>query len=529
MLLQRITIENYRSIKNVSFDVAKRDDKSFAYGFIGINEAGKSSILKAIGLKDGLVDPSGTKLPLSNEFKVKQIEVSVTYRYKITKKDDQVFYDALNKIETEPEPEQTPAEESAEPGVEQVTNPEEPKTQVTTKTTVKVPSELLVDYVISFSASDQEPAYSVVIIDGDKEIEVNNKDAFDELVDGNAHKTIFWTAEDRYLISKPINIEQFIADPNISIPLRNCFRLASIQESEMAQKLTDAQSDSTECEYLENELGEKVTAHIKSAWPNHPIEITFKIMGGNIYFHVKDVGTRGKAQTSDMRSDGFKQFVSFLLTVAAENRNEELHNTILLLDEPETHLHPRAQEYLLMQLIDITNNDKNNIVFFATHSNYMIDKKDLGRYHRVEKKKDESNDEQTRISQFDDKQTTYAEVSYEVFDVLDEQYHNELYDKLRDGFIQQKNSQEEDVTKHIDSLGIRPFDEQYFVQVKGLPKSFKDTSRPNDENAKVTLPTSIRNCIHYPQNKKSNFEDKLKESIGILRSYINESDGNGDD
>ncbi|MFO0971383.1 MAG: AAA family ATPase [Candidatus Saccharimonadales bacterium] len=406
---------------------------------------------------------------------------------------------------------------------QQPADTEAQKTKPPTKTSVKLPAELSVNYEISFSGPDQEAAYSVNVFDGDQQIEVPNKDEFDELVDSGAHKTIFWTAEDRYLISKPINIEQFIADPNISIPLKNCFRLAAIQQDQIAQKLNDSQSDSTECEYLENELGEKVTAHIKSAWPNHPIEVTFKIMGGNIHFHVKDVGARGKAQTSDMRSDGFKQFVSFLLTVAAENRNEELHNTILLLDEPETHLHPKAQEYLLMQLVNITNNDKNNVVFFATHSNYMIDKKDLGRYHRVEKKKDDNNEEQTIISQFDNKQTTYAEVSYEVFDVLDEQYHNELYDKLRDTFIQQKNSQEEDTTKHIDSIGIRPFDEQYFNQVKSLPKSFKDTSRPNDENAKVTLPTFVRNCIHYPQNKKSNFEEKLKESIEVLRSYLTDS------
>ena len=80
MRLQKIIIENYRSIKEVSIEIAKRKDSSFAYGFIGINEAGKSSILKAIGLKDGLVDNSGAKLPLANDFRVKGSEITVTYR-----------------------------------------------------------------------------------------------------------------------------------------------------------------------------------------------------------------------------------------------------------------------------------------------------------------------------------------------------------------------------------------------------------------------------------------------------------------
>lgn len=521
MKLQNITISNYRSIKQVSFDITEREDGSFAYGFIGINEAGKSSILKAIGLKDGLVDSTGAKLPLASDFRIKGQEISVIYNYVITKKSDEDLYEILNEEEIN-EPAQPTGDVPADVVTQQIEETEEAQVavQAVKKTKVKLPIKLRVEYSIGFSTAGQEPNYTVSVFDEDTE--VDHTDKFDDYINNNVHGTIFWTAEDRYLISKPISIEQFTADPNTSIPLKNCFRLASIKETEIAQKLIDAQADSTECEFLENELGDKVTEHIKSAWPNHPIEITFKIMDGNINFHVKDIGSRGKAQTSDMRSDGFKQFVSFLLTIAAENRNEELRNSILLLDEPETHLHPKAQEYLLTQLVNITNGDKNNVVFFATHSNHMIDKKDLGRYYRVEKNKDENSQEQTAITQFDNKKTSYAEASYEVFGILDEQYHNELYEKLRDQFIQQKNADESDDAKHIDSIGIRPFDEQYFNQVKKLPKTYTDTSRPKDKNAKVTLPTSVRNCIHYPTNKKQNFEEKLEESINMLRGYCGE-------
>lgn len=245
-------------------------------------------------------------------------------------------------------------------------------------------------------------------------------------------------------------------------------------------------------------------------------------MDGNINFHVRDVSAKSKAQTSDMRSDGFKQFISFLLTISAENKNEELQNTILLLDEPETHLHPKAQEYLLTQLIDITNNKKNNVAFFATHSNYMIDKKDLSRYYRVDKMKDKNGDEYSEIEQFSKKPTSYAEVSYEVFDILDEQYHNELYDKLRDWYVRDSNSKEKDTSKHIETIGINPFDEQYFKQIKKLTKDCKDTSKPSGSTAKVTLPTFVRNCIHYPINKKNDFDEKLKTSIDLLRGYLRE-------
>ncbi len=522
MKIIRLSIKSYRSIREVPFNIRSRDDGSFTYGLIGINEAGKSSILKAVGLKDGLVDDSGAKLPSLKDFRLKE-EISVTYRYGITQEEDTELYDILNKEDLVNDSNQDVEEAVDIIEGEQIQEVEASKVKESKKAKDKFLNPLIVDYVISFSQAGADPEYSVSVFEGENEIKINNKDEFSSFIDENVHKTIFWTAEDRYLISKPVNIDQFINDTNISIPLRNCFLLSSISEDQIKQELEDALSDTPTCEYLEEKLGKNVTEHIESAWPNHPIKITFKIMDGHINFHVKDTDTEGKAQTSDMRSDGFKQFISFLLTIAAENKNEELQNTILLLDEPETHLHPKAQEYLLTQLVGITNNNKNNIVLFATHSNYMIDKKDLGRYYRVEKIKNEKSEEYTNVREADEsskKQTSYAEVSYEVFDILDEQYHNELFDKLRDWFVKDKNSKESDETKHVDTIGINPFDEQYFKQIKKIPKSFQDTSKPSDTNAKVTLPTFVRNCIHYPANKKNNFDEKLKKSIDLLREYL---------
>ena len=53
-----------------------------------------------------------------------------------------------------------------------------------------------------------------------------------------------------------------------------------------------------------------------------------------------------------------------------------------------------------------------------------------------------------------------------------------------------------------------------------MQKSYQDTSKPTDTDAKVTLPTFMRNCIHYPVNKKGNFDEKLKESIDLLRGCL---------
>jgi AAA domain, putative AbiEii toxin, Type IV TA system len=306
-----------------------------------------------------------------------------------------------------------------------------------------------------------------------------------------------------YLIDKPIDLMAFASGPpGVSIPLRNCFLLAGIED--IPSRITSLEGDSTEIELLSRELGESVTKHLSQAWPNHPVEITFLITGSLLNFHVRDLGTNGKAKTADQRSDGFRQFVSFLLTVSAQNKNEELSKTILLLDEPETHLHPLAQEYLLRELVALTANDRDNVAVFATHSNYLIDKTDLSRNHRVTKEGDRSH-----LVKFDKKSSTYASVSFEVFSIPSTDYHNELYGMLHERF------QNEDI-KDESRERIKIFDE-VFLQGK---HSQKRTYPYRGKAKEVTLPTYVRNCIHHPESGQKFSEEELSTSIKLMRTLL---------
>src|SRR6185436_7048704 len=130
----------------------------------------------------------------------------------------------------------------------------------------------------------------------------------------------------------------------------------------------------------------------------HPVKIKFKINNGKLAFLVEDKDVKYQAKTTKQRSDGFRQFISFLLTLSAQNHSDELSNCILLLDEPETHLHPTAQLNLMDELIKISKNKNDNIVFFATHSNYMIDKLNIERCFKIYKKKNASALEQINKS-----------------------------------------------------------------------------------------------------------------------------------
>lgn len=316
-------------------------------------------------------------------------------------------------------------------------------------------------------------------------------------------RAIFWTAEEKYLISKPIDLSAFAANPEeASVPLRNCFLLAGI--SKISDRINRLQDDSTEVELLEVELGRKVTEHIQYVWPDHPIAITFKILDDQINFHVKDLGVQGIAKTADQRSDGFKQFISFLLTISAQNQNEELNSTVILLDEPETHLHPLAQEYLLGELVKITKNDRNNVCLFATHSNYMIDKEDISRNLRVLKP-----NEATEIRRFEGKRSTYACVTYEVFNIASSDYHSELYGKLHEIY------QDED-ENDADRSKVQNFDKKFFNARKNLQLTKPWKSNKNS----ATLPTYIRNCIHHPESGEKYSNKELRSSIEAMRKYL---------
>ena len=220
----------------------------------------------------------------------------------------------------------------------------------------------------------------------------------------------------------------------------------------------------------------------------HPIKIKFQINNSLLSFLVEDEKVKYKSKTTEQRSDGFRQFISFLLTISAESATNQLSNSLLLLDEPETHLHPQAQEYLKDELIKITRNDKNNIIFFATHSNYMIDKDHIERCFRLSKQ----SNRKTKVEKIKLGKTSYSEVNYEVFGILSSDYHNELY-----GYL-------EDVEKS---------------KLDGLPKTKKWKNKKTNATKDVSLATYIRHSIHHPentQNTKFTAED-LQKSIETLR------------
>lgn len=199
-------------------------------------------------------------------------------------------------------------------------------------------------------------------------------------------EVIFWRPlNEKYLISTTINLTEFKENPDSCIPLRNCFRIAGIKTDELIKKKIESLSGRpSKVLELQERLSQSVTEHINEKWKEHNVTVKFLIDNLQLSFLVEDNDAHVPKYAVQQRSDGFRHFVSLLLNISAENKAQLLENKIILLDEPEVHLHPSGQRYLRDELLEIA---KRNIVFFATHSIYMVDTKNIDRHFSIKKSK----------------------------------------------------------------------------------------------------------------------------------------------
>ncbi len=170
---------------------------------------------------------------------------------------------------------------------------------------------------------------------------------------------------------------------------------------------------------------------------------------------------------------------------------------IVLIDEPELHLHPALQEQLVSFILKIS---KDAQIFMSTHSSLLI--KQFSTNNRV--KIMILNKEDYPISMEERKLSYYSsnETNYLAFGLATEEYHNELYEYLK--------------SSHGEQLTYKAFDNTFFIQKKKEPQTSPWMGYPNE----VSIHTLIRNQIHHSaDNGKPNIAD-LKMSIIKMRSFI---------
>lgn len=227
-------------------------------------------------------------------------------------------------------------------------------------------------------------------------------------------KCIYWRYSEKYLLPGTVDIDDFVLQPETCVPLLIMFELAGLSGEALAEAINSTRK-SSRIRYtrLLASVAEATTRHIRSIWKDYE-NIKFELLpdGDNVLIQVtEDLVPLEMVQ----RSDGFKRFVSFLLQVSSKVKLGDIANCLILVDEPETALHPAGAKSLMDELVRI---GESNAVVYSTHSIFMVDREHVGRHLLVRKNGEVTGVKRAEKSRIYDEQVLYAAVGYSVFESL---------------------------------------------------------------------------------------------------------------
>lgn len=456
MKLMYAQIENFRSIENLHFDLEEG-----CQILIGINESGKSNILRALQLVDQSASVSRADLRVERNEEDPVNNGRVRFVFELSPAEVTTVFDSVKKHFEASSISQPVLAYRGSPiklfdfchrrnqGLHNVSVPD--GARITTYWALPKDDFQEID---GWRQSKSDSVLTIMTVDG-KEMSVPPRGfvfaksfaANDEaqlepftvakltelvgrtvknLISSSLPKCIFWRYSDQYLLPASINIDAFCADPNSCIPLRSMFELAGYPANEIAEKIGASRTHSQH-RYLKilERVSTAASKHIAQTWKEHKgVRIELRPNGDVLIPVVID-----DEVPLDMasRSDGFKRFVSFLLQVSAKVKTAEISNNLLLVDEPEVALHPGGARSLMSELIRI---GKTNKVVYSTHSIFMIDRDNIARHLVVEKHDEVTVAYRAEKSRIQDEEVLYGAVGYSLFETLREK--NVVFEGWRD-------------------------------------------------------------------------------------------------
>lgn len=412
MKLVEIKIRGYKSIEELDFPVTKYgedDNASYTTILIGKNETGKSNVL------DAMATPQNKETVAFEDYKSKQQGVdasivSVLFGFDVEDGDD--YHSAIAQAIEIPQPlldslkiTKLYKEMYLQKGFDQYEvdcNYEADKISVKKYSYIKVPSS-----TPATPATPETPATDAnetVTIKANSDLTDEEKEAYTQLdtesfndiitqalLDFVVAKDIpvdVWKSEekDKYLVPEQVELKEFIKSTDANIPLKNIFYLAGYTTDEsITEIVNEAEKSNNERLKLGDALGTKSTEYLNQKWNEHEIEIEVRVESDlSAYVYVKDKSDKSNRFNMADRSQGFKQFVSLLLSISISSLSGDIKDHLVLIDEPEVHLHPSGVRWMRDELLEI---GKNNYLFISTHSNFMIDEKTRDRHYLLTKNK----------------------------------------------------------------------------------------------------------------------------------------------
>lgn len=196
----------------------------------------------------------------------------------------------------------------------------------------------------------------------------------------------------------------------------------------------------------------------------------------------------------------------------------------VLIDEPETSLHPRWQKEIVNLIKLMLTDGDGNVpqIFLATHSEKVLESlitRDDVLIVRLSKQDGDIKTETIDEMDLRLPTPTFAELDYVVFHITSLEYHDELFNRF--AYQIGKNSTiavDEKIQKLVKKL------------YKNNANQFEKTRvyvvcrKPYSTN---TIPTYIRDFFHHPNEMQAPTEDELVKSIELMRELVKFMDEKG--
>ena len=203
---------------------------------------------------------------------------------------------------------------------------------------------------------------------------------------------------------------------------------------------------------------------------------------------------------------GIEMIISLLLleTLASLSKDD----IVIIIDEPELHLHPTLQEQFIQYLKKISSEKQ---IIVSTHSPYFF--KNCCSDNNIKLLVTEIVNNKTLIKDAEIQLSTFpwspswGEINYFAYGLSTVEFHNELY-----GYLHHISEKPRilDFDRYLIDLGIKN------------NKKWEKNYQGSIKNYDVTLMTYIRNIIHHPENQynSSYTPDELILSISQMLDLL---------
>lgn len=270
-----------------------------------------------------------------------------------------------------------------------------------------------------------------------------------------------------------------------------------------------------------NGLEKDITEILKEQYGDSEVKFNFGLpeidnffKTGNIILSDNGISTPISQKGTGMQRALALSLIQIYAKISNKHESEIDKPLIFFIDEPETFLHPKAQNKLMDALNTLAEKSQ---IFITTHSPYLLKIFDKTKHQiNVFYRKEGSSTIKSKsmLNLFEKYSPSWGEINYIAFDVVSVEFHNEIYGFLQAKAIDedQKNYYEKEFDNWLSNKGI--------LQDKLYKRLNKDGSINPEQK---TLPTYIRNIIHHPENSNNTYNEmELRDSInGMLRILEN--------